>query len=117
GCGDTDGLDPTGLDLVRDLIEAAGGEVGRARQQGLDRLTAAGLRNIGDVGCGDPAEQRQLGDGQMVDRYGRAARPHEALRILLPRGDDIVDRVVRRVGGGDERIVVLDYTITQRRAV
>ena len=53
----------------------------------------------------------------MVDRSCRTARPHESLRILLPCADDIVDRVVRGIGGSDEHVIVLGHAGEQSRVV
>ena len=106
-----DGEDPevAVLDLARELAEPGHADVDLLAEQRGDERTAAVVRDVADVVGVDLHLGGELHREQVVGSSGAGtATDVDRARVRLPCRDQVLDRLVRRVGGHHDALLLLD---------
>jgi hypothetical protein len=107
--GDGEDLHVAGLGLLGDLADAGGGEGDLLAQDAGEQLAAAVVGHVVDVLGGHADGLGQQHRGEVVRATGVRGTAHGHLaRVGLPGGDELVEGVVRRALGDDDRLRLLD---------
>ena len=104
------------LDLVDELRQPRHAGVDRAREDRRVRLAAARVRDVLRLRRVGAEHARELADQQLVGAARRAARPADRARVALEVGDQVLERLVLRLGRHDDPLGLGDQRRDRRRA-
>ena len=95
-----------GLELARDLVEAAGRDRDLAADDERQHLAAGADRDVVHLLDVAAAGLDHEAAEEVVGRAGREAAPAHRTRVLRELGEEVLDGLDRRVRGDEQRLVL-----------